>query len=69
MKNSLKAKSNSLYIPFGEYKNGTFVEGSCEGYATLLIKIVPEYLTWKARMPKYGIMTETGISLRKGNCI
>lgn len=37
----------SLYIPFGEYKNGTFVEGSCEGYATLLIKIVPEYLTWK----------------------
>lgn len=37
----------SLYIPFGEYKDGTFVEGSCEGYATLLIKIVPEYLTWK----------------------
>lgn len=37
----------SLYIPFGEYKNGTFVEGSCEGYATLLIKIVPEYLTWR----------------------
>ena len=36
----------SLYIPFGEYKDGTFVEGSCEGYATLLIKIVPEYLTW-----------------------
>jgi hypothetical protein len=37
----------ALYIPFGEYKDGTFVEGSCEGYATLLIKIVPEYLTWK----------------------
>lgn len=37
----------SLYIPFGEYKNETFVEGSCEGYATLLIKIVPEYLTWR----------------------
>lgn len=37
----------SLYIPFGEYKNENFVEGSCEGYATLLVKIVPEYLTWK----------------------
>lgn len=39
----------SLYIPFGEYKNGTFVAGSCEGYATLLIKIVPEYLTWTGK--------------------
>lgn len=39
----------SLYIPFGEYKDGTFVEGSCEGYATLLIKIVPEYLTWTGK--------------------
>lgn len=39
----------SLYIPFGEYKNGIFVEGSCEGYATLLIKIVPEYLTWTGK--------------------
>lgn len=39
----------SLYIPFGEYKNGTFVKGSCEGYATLLIKIVPEYLTWTGK--------------------
>lgn len=37
----------SLYIPFGEYKGGNFVEGSCEGYATLLVKIVPEYLTWQ----------------------
>lgn len=37
----------SLYIPFGEYKGESFVEGSCEGYATLLVKIVPEYLTWK----------------------
>ena len=39
----------SLYIPFGEYKDGTFVEGSCVGYATLLIKIVPEYLTWTGK--------------------
>lgn len=39
----------SLYIPFGEYKDGTFVKGSCEGYATLLIKIVPEYLTWTGK--------------------
>lgn len=23
------------------------MDGSCEGYATLLVKIVPEYLTWK----------------------
>lgn len=37
----------SLYIPFGEYKDGIFVKGSCEGYATLLAKIVPEYLTWQ----------------------
>ena len=37
----------ALYIPFGEYKDEAFVKGSCEGYATLLIKIVPEYLTWK----------------------
>lgn len=39
----------SLYIPFGEYKDGNFVAGSCEGYATLLIKIVPEYLTWTGK--------------------
>ena len=37
----------ALYIPFGEYKDEAFVKGSCEGYATLLIKIVPEYLTFK----------------------
>lgn len=37
----------ALYIPFGEYKDESFVEGSCEGYATLLVKIVPEYLTWQ----------------------
>lgn len=40
----------SLYIPFGEYESAeapTPIEGSCEGYAVLQIKIVPEYLTWK----------------------
>lgn len=37
----------ALYIPFGEYNDDGFVDGSCEGYATLLIKIVPEYLTWQ----------------------
>ena len=37
----------ALYIPFGEYNDDGFVDGSCEGYATLLVKIVPEYLTWK----------------------
>ncbi len=37
----------ALYIPFGEYNDDGFVGGSCEGYATLLVKIVPEYLTWK----------------------
>lgn len=38
----------SLYIPFGEYdSNNEFIEGSCEGYAVLQIKVVPEYLTWK----------------------
>ena len=60
----------SLYIPFGEYKDGIFVKGSCEGYATLLVKIVPEYLTWQGyKTPaRHGIMTLTGISLRK-ECI
>ena len=40
----------SLLIPFGEYENATAsnpIQGSCMGYARLLIKIVPEYLTWK----------------------
>lgn len=38
----------SLYIPFGEYDSSKdFIEGSCEGYAVLQIKVVPEYLTWK----------------------
>ena len=35
-----------LYIPFGEYDDTGFIEGSCEGYAVLVIKVVPEYLTW-----------------------
>lgn len=42
-----EGQTYALYIPFGEYNGENFVEGSCEGYATLLIKIVPEYLTWK----------------------
>ena len=40
----------SLYIPFGEYEqkdNPYVISGSCEGYAVLVIKIVPEYLTWQ----------------------
>ena len=38
----------SLYIPFGEYDSkDEFIEGSCEGYAVLQIKVVPEYLTWQ----------------------
>lgn len=38
----------SLYIPFGEYdSNDAFIQNSCEGYAVLVIKIVPEYLTWQ----------------------
>ncbi|MBC8600718.1 T9SS type A sorting domain-containing protein [Parabacteroides acidifaciens] len=40
----------TLYIPFGEYADEdteTPIENSCLGYATLKIKIVPEYLTWK----------------------
>lgn len=42
-----EGQTYALYIPFGEYSGENFVEGSCEGYVTLLIKIVPEYLTWK----------------------
>lgn len=38
----------SLYIPFGEYNSeNNFIQNSCEGYAVLVIKIVPEYLTWQ----------------------
>lgn len=38
----------SLYIPFGEYDlYDAFIQNSCEGYAVLVIKIVPEYLTWQ----------------------
>lgn len=40
----------NLLIPFGEYENKeavNVVPNSCEGYATLRIKIVPEYLTWR----------------------
>lgn len=39
-----------LLVPFGEYENESapdVIEGSCEGYAHLFIKIVPEYLTWQ----------------------
>lgn len=42
-----EGQTYALYIPFGEYKDEDFVDGSCEGYATLLVKIVPEYLTWQ----------------------
>lgn len=45
-----EGKVYSLYIPFGEYdgygENATLIPNSCEGYAILDIKIVPEYLTW-----------------------
>lgn len=68
-----EGQTYALYIPFGEYDGENFVEGSCEGYATLLVKIVPEYLTWqgktRVRMLRHGIMTRTGSSPRKGNCI
>lgn len=39
-----------LYVPFQEYNNEEVVEGSCVGYADLLIRIVPEYLTWKGKV-------------------
>ena len=47
-----EGKTYSLYIPFGEYAENAGesdlpITGSCEGYAVLKIKIVPEYLTWK----------------------
>lgn len=44
-----EGQTYALYIPFGEYDGENFVEGSCEGYATLLVKIVPEYLTWQGK--------------------
>lgn len=39
-----------LLVPFGEFASkdaNTPIAGSCEGYAHLFIKIVPEYLTWQ----------------------
>lgn len=39
-----------LLVPFGEFASkdaNTPIVGSCEGYAILTIKIVPEYLTWQ----------------------
>lgn len=39
-----------LLVPFGEFARkdaNTPIAGSCEGYAHLFIKIVPEYLTWQ----------------------
>ncbi len=39
-----------LLVPFGEFASkdaNTPIAGSCEGYAILTIKIVPEYLTWQ----------------------
>lgn len=45
-----EGETYSLYIPFGEYENANAsapIPNSCEGYAILNIKIVPEYLTWK----------------------
>lgn len=44
-----EGQTYALYIPFGEYNDDGFVKGSCEGYATLLVKIVPEYLTWTGK--------------------
>lgn len=42
-----EGETYSLYVPFGEYdENGDFIQNSCEGYAVLEIKVVPEYLTW-----------------------
>lgn len=53
-KNNLKeGETYSLSIPFGEYIKGEsdasddFIESACEGTANLVIKIVPEYLTWQ----------------------
>ena len=43
-----EGETYSLYVPFGEYDgSGDFIQYSCEGYAVLEIKIVPEYLTWQ----------------------
>lgn len=45
-----EGETYSLYIPFGEYESeeaAAPIEGSCEGYAYLQVKIVPEFLTWQ----------------------
>lgn len=45
-----EGETYSLYVPFGEYdESDNFIQNSCEGYAVLEIKIVPEYLTWSGK--------------------
>lgn len=53
-----EGETYALYVPFGEYESAeaeTPIEGSCEGYAYLLIKIVPEYLTWQGDASKQAV--------------
>lgn len=51
----------TLYIPFGEYNGKTQVDGSCEGYALLPIKVVPEYLTWQGNESESNVWYNDGM--------
>lgn len=42
-----EGKAYELLIPFVQMKDGAILEAQCDGLASLTVKVVPEYLTWK----------------------
>lgn len=42
-----EGQSYELLIPFAQYNDEGLLTSACEGLASLTVKVVPEYLTWK----------------------
>lgn len=42
-----EGQSYELLIPFAQYNDERLLTSACEGLASLTVKVVPEYLTWK----------------------
>ncbi len=42
-----EGQSYELLIPFAQYNYDGLLTSACEGLASLTVKVVPEYLTWK----------------------
>jgi hypothetical protein len=42
-----EGQSYELLIPFAQYNDDGLLTSACEGLASLTVKVVPEYLTWK----------------------